>query len=569
MRPTPPARAGSAAAGVFAGCYFIYFPGTEPLLVLAGTALPLAAVRALQRPFAPSRAAQAGALAAVFAVFILLAPRCWRLKPPAPRPSEIILTEGSFLAVTGGGPYSYYEDGRLLHAPEDTGPEELAHIPLLSIKKNPRVLLSGSGAFFLLPEVLKHKPASVEIAEPDRFKAAALERAAGDAGDFTLTVRDPRRLAGPARYDIIFQTVASPDNAAMNRFFTLEYFRQAASLLRPGGLLVFQLPFAQNYVPAQTAYAAACVLASAEKVFTCAALIPGQKLTVLLSEEPIALDPAALAAAYIKRGIKNRIVVPSAFPFMLDPYRRAWAENELVRVKDPPLNTDLDPLAYFRFWRAWLSMVVSPSSLLGLAALAAAALLAALKLFKSVSFLSGDHTGEAFLMGFCAMALETALLLAFQARTGRLGPELGLFFAAFMAGGAAGAWAGKRTGTGLPAAELASAALAFACAGLAPALMAASRPAFWFLAAASGAASGYFFALAAGNRGAEIYSLDLLGGAAGGLATAAFCAPLAGIAGALYLSGAAGLAALGCGVLGRKTGRNAGAATSLLSPRLR
>jgi spermidine synthase len=449
--------------------------------------------------------------------------------------------------AAAGVPPSYYEDGRLLHAPEDTAPEELAHIPLLSLKKPDRVLLSGSGAFFLLPEVLKHRPVSVEIAEPDSRKAAALARASGGAG-FTLLAQDPRRIGRAGYYDAIFQTVRSPENAAMNRYFTLEYFRAAAAMLKPGGVLVFQLPFAENYVPAETAYAAACVLASARQAFPHSALLPGARLTVLLSDKEIRLDPAALAATYARRGIKNSVVVPSAFPFILDPYRRAWAENELARVKRPPLNTDLDPLAYFRFWRAWFSMVASPASLLGLAALAGAALLAGARLFKGVAFISGDRSGEALLMGFCGMALETALLLAFQARTGRLGPELGLLFAAFMAGGAAGAWAGRLCARGIPEAELFSAALALGCAFAAPQLMGAGRPVFWAIAAFSGAASGLFFALAAGGNGAGIYSLDLLGGAAGGLATAAFAAPLLGIGGAFALAGTAGAGALLCGL---------------------
>lgn len=544
--------AGAAAGGVFAVLYFVRFPWVEPVAVLAAAALPLCTAYLLGMPFSRPRLARAAALAAVFAALAPLAPRCWRLKAPAPRPSSVTLTEGSRLAAAGPAPFAYYEDGRLLHAPGDTAPEELAHIPLLSLKSPGNVLLSGSGAFFLLPEVLKHRPASVEIAEPDRFKAAALARAAGARDGFTLTLADPRLLRRDNYYDAIFQTVPAPENAAMNRYFTLEYFRAAARMLRPGGLLVFQLPFAENYVPAETAYAAACVLAAAAKAFPEMALIPGGRLTVLLSDRPLRLDPAALAAAYARRGINNRTAVPSAFPFMLDPYRRAWAENELARVKSPPLNTDLDPLAYFRFWRAWLTMVATPAAFLGLAALAAAALFGGTALYRRVDLLSGDRTGEALLMGFAGMALETALLLAFQARTGRLGPEFGLLFAAFMAGGAAGARAGRSTAPGVALSELAAATLAFGCAFLAPALMSAGRPVFWLLAGAAGAVSGLFFSAAAGDNGTEIYSLDLLGGAAGGLATAAFSAPLAGINGAFALAGLAGAAALGCGAAGRK-----------------
>jgi len=268
---------------------------------------------------------------------------------------------------------------------------------------------------------------------------------------------------------------------------------------------------------------------------------------VLVSGRPIALDPARLAAVYSARGIKNRTVVPSALPFMLDPYRRAWAQNELARARNAPLNTDLNPLAYFRFWRVWLSMVATPRALLGLLAIAAAALFAVSKLPVLLRFSPGNRSGEAFLVGFWAMAFETALLLAYQAKTGRLAPELGLLFAVFMAGSSLGAWAGRSGGTGIAAAELAAAAAGFGCAAYAPALL-AGGPALWLLICGCGCIAGFFFARAAGGIPGEIYSADLLGGAAGGFVTAAFSAPLGGISGALFLAGLAASAAFAGGL---------------------
>ena len=60
--------------------------------------------------------------------------------------------------------------------------------------------------------------------------------------------------------------------------------------------------------------------------------------------------------------------------------------------------------------------------------------------------------------------------------------------------------------------------------------------------------SGAFFAAASVKKGGEVYAWDLVGGAAGGLAAAAFAAPIAGISGALYFSAAAALAALAGGL---------------------
>ncbi|HCC48406.1 MAG TPA: hypothetical protein DEQ38_09880 [Elusimicrobia bacterium] len=536
--------AGAALAGLFTIFYYRSFPGLEAAVVLAAPALAFCAV--YSRPFSPRRAAVALAAALAVGGAVLAAPRCWTLKPPAPAPSEVIGTEGGRLALAGG---AFYEDGRLLRAPEDTSAEDLAHIPLLALKRPGRVLLHGGGAFFALPEVLKHKPEAVEIAEPDGFKAAALAaRTGADAGKFTLLRADPRALRGrDAHYSAIFNAGGAPENAAQNRFYTLEYFRRAAALLEPGGVLVFQLPFAENYVPPRAAYAAACVLASAREVFPSVELLPGAKLTVLASKKPLNLDPALLAAACARRGLKSRTVTPDTLPFLLHPYRRAWAAGEIDKVKRPPLNTDLNPLAYFSFWRAWLSMVMSPSALLGVAALAGLGLYGLYQLRSALSFAPGERTGEAFLIGFWGLAFETAALLAFQARTGRLSPELGAMFALFMAGAAAGAWAAKdRPAKWLLFLEAGAAALALAAA-LRPEL---AQPAWGarFLIFTGGLLSGSFFAAAAGRTGNRIYAWDLAGGAAGGLAAGAFAAPLAGIGGAFYLAAAAALGALAGGL---------------------
>jgi len=541
--------AGAAAAGLFTVFYYHYFPSLEAAAVLAAPALALCAAYALGAPRSARRAGAAAAAALGLAAIAYLAPRAFTLKPPAPRPGVVIQTEGGRLAVVGQAELSFYEDGRLLYAPESAAPEELVHIPLLALKKPGKVLLHGSGAFFALPEVLKHKPEAVEIAEQDPFKARALAGLTrADERTYALLPADPRALKNRERYyGAIFQAGGSPENAAQNRFFTAEYFRAAAAMLKPGGVLVFQLPFAENYVPPRTAYAAACVLASAREVFPRLEMIPGARLTVLASAGPLDLDPAPLAGAYARRGLKTRTVVPSAFPFLLDPYRRAWAAAEIAKAKEPPLNTDLNPLAYFRFWRAWLSMVLSPASFLGLAALTAAGLLAAYRLAGVLKFTPAERTGEAFFMGVWGLAFETAVLLAFQSRTGRLSPELGAMFALFMAGAAAGAWAlQNRPSKFIIFFEAGAAVLALACA-LRPEL-AQGAGAARALVLAGGFISGAFFSAAAGRTGSEVYSWDLVGGAAGGLATAAFAAPIAGISGALYFSAAAALAALAGGI---------------------
>lgn len=537
--------AGAAAAGLLSACHSFYFPGVQGTWLLAAAGAALAAVQLSPPPFTARRLAVPGLAALTLAGAALLAPRLWTLKPPAPRPAAVIETSASRLAFSGELGTSVYEDGRLIYTPRDPSyAEELVHLPLLSLRRPGAVLLHGSGSFFAAAEVLKHRPAAVEVAEPDRFKAAALAALTPPWGEVKTVSSDVRLLSGrEGRYSAVIHAGSPPENAAQNRFYTAEYFLKVRSLLAPGGLLVFQLPFAENYVPQERAYAAACVLAAARAVFPSVEALPGARLTVLASAAPLDLRADLLAARYSARRIKSAAVVPSAFPFLLDPYRRSWAAAALEKVKAPPPNTDLNPLAYFRFWRAWLSMVMSPGAILGLAALALAAAFAAWRLAGTLDFSSEERSAEAFLIGFWGLAFETAVLLAFQSRTGRLSPELGALFALFMAGAAAGAGlGGARSAWRVLLAEAGAAALAFAAAWR-PELAQAPWGARALLLL-GGFLSGVFFAAAAGRRGAGIYAWDLLGGAAGALAAAAFIVPLAGIRGGLAVAGLAAAAAL-------------------------
>ncbi len=539
--------AGGAAAGIFTVLYFHNFPALSMIAVLSAAALPLASALWLRRPRHKKAAAALIFWTAGLGCLNYAEPSAWRLRPPAPRPALAAETEASRIFTAGPDGKTFYEDGRLLASPEDPAWEELAHIPLLAVKKPERILLTGDRAFFLLPEILKHRPERVEIAEPDLFKARFLSARTGAAAKgLRILGCDLRGLPrGTPPYDAIFQTTPSPDNAALNRDFTAEFFGAAAALLKPGGLLVFQLPFAANYLPPEKAYTIASVLAAARKAFPSVTVLPGERLTVLAGANPPDLAPEKLAAVYSRRGLKTVTVVPSAFPFILNPYRRAWAEDEIQRIKRPPENSDLAPLAYFHFWRAWLSMVATPGSLLGLAALMLCALFAGFIIAGRLSFAPGKRTGEAFFMGFWGLAFETALLLAFQAKTGRLNPELGGLFAAFMAAAAAGALLpGGTSGGRLFVIELLAAGGAFTCANMAGVLFAAGGTAVWALISAGGFLAGSFFSSAAGGFGGDIYAWDLLGGAAGGFITAAFAAPVLGIKGALLCAALAALCAL-------------------------
>lgn len=543
---------GAAAGGLLSLLYAVFFPGTDPLLIL-GMAAPALIVSAPGVPLTSARKVAPAILAG------LLFFGGTRLMPPFSLPayftevSDCARTTGSRMAfMDRAGQKTFIEDGAVLtQLPLTEQAESSVQLPLLAHKKPENILFIGPAGLLLAGEAQKHRPKSVTVSDPDRFRAAFILERAGPGTDRARIDRTDARLLLKARrktYDMIFQTVPEPLNAAANRFFTLDFFREAGAALKKDGILVFTLPFSENYLPPERAYFAASILASAASAFKHVELAPGGTLTALASDSPIDLSPGTLARRYKAGKIKNVYATPAAFPFLLDPSRRAWAGTMLEKVKKPPLNTDLNPVAYFYLWKMWLAMFVSPGTLTGLALLAVVFAVFAGRLLKPGAMMGDKETAGVFLAGFWAMGFEVACLFMFQTYSGQLTWKLGMLFSAFMAGAAAGGRVLKRFPR--PAARAGALLLAFTLtAGLyicAPRLgtltPAASFPLFMGLLFGGGAALGGYFAAATGaneDGTVRLYYSDLLGAALGAFVFSAAIIPLAGLRASLLWAAAA------------------------------
>ncbi len=533
---------GAAAGGLFTLLHAVFFPGADPLLLTGVAALALI----LSVPGIPLKSVRKLAPAALAGILFFCGSR---LAPSFALPtlfkdaSARVRTTGSRLALLGSASQkTFIEDGAvLIQLPLTEQAEVSVQLALLAHKKPEDILFTGPAGLFLAAEARKHKPKSITVANPDRFRTEfILGRAGVKPEGVRLERADARVLleARPGAWDLIIQTVPEPLNAAANRFFTLEFFRAAQAALKPGGILSFALTFSENYLPPERAYFAASILASLGAAFKHVELAPGGTLTVLASDSPIDLAPETLARRYAQRKITNLYAVPADLPFLLDPYRRQWAAAMLANVKKAPLNTDLDPVAYFYLWKMWLAMFVSPATLSGLALLAVAFVLLGSRLLKAGELLADKGTAGVFLAGFWAMGFETVCLFMFQTYSGQLSWKLGTLFAAFMAGSAAGAYILKVAPRYLARAAALVSALALTAwlyvyapglGAMAPAKLFAL---FMVLLVAGGFSLGAYFAAAAGRddgRTGRLYYSDLLGAALGGFIFSAALIPLAGL----------------------------------------
>ncbi|MFN3467582.1 MAG: spermidine synthase, partial [Candidatus Brocadiales bacterium] len=173
--------------------------------------------------------------------------------------------QGSPRLTKETGQYSVYCSGQHVFSfpnPYEYGP--IAHLVLLEHPAPRKVLLIGGGVGGLLSEMLKHPLEEVHYVELDP-KLLGITRAYLPQGErqaledarvkvFYLDGRHFVKQGGRAtpdrgryKYDIILINMPDPSTASLNRFYTLEFFREVKALLNPQGVLVTSVSSAVAY----------------------------------------------------------------------------------------------------------------------------------------------------------------------------------------------------------------------------------------------------------------------------------------------------------------------------------
>lgn len=469
--------------------------------------------------------------------------------------------------------------------------QELVQFAMLQHPRPERVLLIGGGATGGLQEILRHNPRSVEYAELDpallhlaaKWVTSEDRRALGDPRVHALAV-DGRRLVKQAarrlrdRYDVILLLIPDPTTAQLNRYYTLEWYRETRAALNPGGVLAWEMPSSRHYFRPSLGMLNHSILSACSAVFPRKALMTGDDtLAVAAGDERSALsdDPRAL----LRRLNQRHIPAPQFRAVLrdrLDAYNKRYLLAELAKAPQAPPNSDLAPVGYFFDQAVWIGLYYPDleSWYLAFTRLRPAHLVRVGAVLFGVLLLVGIFPRgrraypwlAVLATGLAGMALEVCLLFAFQCIFGYVYHQVGIIIGAFMVGLAGAAWLSSATASRLTGPSPAHAWLAGAqalmglFAAVTPWLLAwisfgaftswalLSALAFPVLTALVGFAVGAQFPLAAHvvalQRPAEaslpdpstptrtasgLYALDLVGASVGSVAAAAVLVPVLGI----------------------------------------
>jgi spermidine synthase len=364
---------------------------------------------------------------------------------------------GRLAVQARGNQRIFYTDGALAFETQSTFPEEVAHLALLAHPAPRDVLLIGGGIAGDLREILKHPVDSITYVELDPLLIEAARKYLPAADVAPLDDPRVRTVLTDGRafveqpglsYDAIILDLPEPTTGALNRFYTAEFFAQAKALLRPGGILSFGLPSAENYWNPELAQRNASIYRTLGSVFPSVTVLPGGHDFFLAGSESLEIDASLMAERMAQRGIQTQWITPAYLRDLLMGDRFVEAQARVKQETGVRINRDLSPLSYYYSLAHWLArfypelrQAFEGARLISMGWLA-------LPLIPCVLLARRRRTWAVLLVvagvGLAQMLLELVLLFAFQARHGSLYGEVSLIVTAFMAGLAAGGAAGNR-----------------------------------------------------------------------------------------------------------------------------
>ena len=467
---------------------------------------------------------------------------------------------GNLQLVQKGNAKSLFENGLHVATTDDAmSSEENIHYALLAHPAPRRLLLIGGGLAGGLNEALKHPGLSVDYVELDPAAIDVVRRNVPEAGRtmsnprVRVIIADGRRFikqAGPL-YDVIIVNLSDPLTLLVNRYYTVEFFREASRRLSSNGILALSVTSSENYLNKEGKFFLRTLRTTLGEVFAEVRSIPGDRHIFLASPTrgSVSIEPTVLSGRLKERNISTQFVREYYFNFRLEPARVSAVERDLLGAA--PVNSDTQPVAFLEalvFWstnfrssfsaladtfreKGWL-LVILPVAVAVVAALGHRRRLIA----------SACVVGVA---GFCLMIFQLAVIMAFQSNYGFVYAGIGLITAAFMAGAWAGAtWAGRKAPPAvrgnLQNAVVFAAAFAFVIGIFLPMIPRLGGDALVLICLAmfslmAGSLGGVQFVLATKYVAGDVhsvgilYAVDVIGASIGALLGGIFLIPLWGV----------------------------------------
>jgi predicted membrane-bound spermidine synthase len=362
------------------------------------------------------------------------------------------------------GQFSVFGNGHLLATfPDPYGAAFPAHLVMNQPAQPERLLVIGGGPGSLLPLLLSYAVAEVHVVDldPSVFDITGphlspeIEAALGDRR-VHLSFADARywvRNIPPGVFDAVLLLVPDPSTALLNRYHTVEFFRDLSRVMRPPGVLMTSVTASVHYFGKEMLDHVGTLHRTLREVFPDVRMVPGERSIVLASlvSGTLTLDPEILARRMESRRLHDPFFPPEAFSYWLQANQiRLW--GDALKDYEGPVNRDAFPLSYLNYllvWElisgeksGWATLARFKGLRFGWLLLVLTGVILAYVLAPGRGRTRRSRLTVLCLTGFTGMAQEILCLYVYQAVQGYLYSRIGVIIALFMAGLAGGGWLG-------------------------------------------------------------------------------------------------------------------------------
>ncbi|MCM8765485.1 MAG: fused MFS/spermidine synthase, partial [Candidatus Omnitrophica bacterium] len=365
---------------------------------------------------------------------------------------------GNIAIVEREGQDSFYYNGLHLYTLQDRlTSEEAVHFNLLEHPNPKKILLVGGGVGGLIEEITKHPIEKVDYLELDpliiKMAKAYLHRA------YSSSLDDPRveikHLDGrffikraERIYDCIIIHLGDPYTAQLNRYYTVEFFKEMKNILSKDGIVSFAVTSSENYISRQLGDFLRSVYFSLREVFEDVKVLPGDTAYFLACPKVgiLTYDYKILMERARERKLDIKYVREYYLFSKLSEERIAYIENSLKKKNKVKINYDFRPISYYydiifwttRFSGSLFTKILSGTSETKIWGFSGVIYLliflySLLKIknreeYKKITLLAVATTG------FSEITFQMLVLLSFQIIYGYVFYKLGIILTSFMIG---------------------------------------------------------------------------------------------------------------------------------------
>lgn len=322
--------------------------------------------------------------------------------------------------------YNFYQDSFPLFATGDIfSNEEKVHYSMLQHNKPKKILLISGGVSGTTKEILKYDVEKIDYIELDKnivevgktytdnLKSDKINIYNIDGRLFIKSVKD--------KYDVVIIDLPDPHSMLVNRYYTIEFFRDLKKVLNDNSVISLSLSAGENYLTKEVAALNSVIYNTLKQIFANVLIIPGSTAYYIASDNKLDYN-------YIQK-IRDKGIETKYIEYYIEgKLSQTRIDNFYDAVKkSDKINNDFNPVSQFYYLNFWLSMFNINYNILVVSVLVILALALYLIKIRPVPF-------TILVTGFSGILLTLVIIFGFQIIYGYVYHKIGLLITAFMLG---------------------------------------------------------------------------------------------------------------------------------------